>query len=156
MNYPTKIQSGLAGPASLLTRLYSDFPMVRSTHNFVSAGSTNLQPIYGCPVKATTKVVAGKWKVAIVWHLSFGSRRFAEIRDLLPGVSEKVLTAQLRQLQKDGVLRRIVTPTVPPRVDYELTEPGWELIPIMQSMCDWGQKHLGILPTLPRKVPLSA
>jgi DNA-binding HxlR family transcriptional regulator len=107
-------------------------------------------------VKATTKVVAGKWKVAIVWHLSFGTRRFAEIRDLLPGVSEKVLTAQLRQLQKDGVLRRIVTPTVPTRVDYELTEAGWELIPIMQSMCDWGQKHLGILPTLPRKVPLSA
>jgi len=107
-------------------------------------------------VKATTKVVAGKWKVAIVWHLSFGKRRFAEIRDLLPGVSEKVLTAQLRQLQKDGVLRRIVTPTVPARVDYELTEAGWELIPIMQSMCDWGQKHLGILPTLPRKVPRSA
>jgi DNA-binding HxlR family transcriptional regulator len=107
-------------------------------------------------VKATTKVVSGKWKVAIVWHLSFGSRRFAEIRDLLPGVSEKVLTAQLRQLQKDGVLRRIVTPTVPPRVDYELTEAGWELIPIMQSMCDWGAKHLGILPTQPRKVPLSA
>ena len=115
-----------------------------------------MQPIYGCPVKATTKVVAGKWKVAIVWHLSFGTRRFAEIRDLLPGVSEKVLTAQLRQLQKDGVLRRIVSPTVPPRVDYELTEAGWELIPIMQSMCDWGQKHLGIMPTLPRKVPLTA
>ena len=115
-----------------------------------------MQPIYGCPVKATTKVVAGKWKVAIVWHLSFGTRRFAEIRDLLPGVSEKVLTAQLRQLQKDGVLRRIVSPTVPPRVDYELSEAGWELIPIMQSMCDWGQKHLGIRPTLPRKVPLTA
>ena len=115
-----------------------------------------MQPIYGCPVKATTKVVAGKWKVTIVWHLSFGTRRFAEIRDLLPGVSEKVLTAQLRQLQKDGVLRRIVSPTVPPRVDYELTEAGWELIPIMQSMCDWGQKHLGIMPTLPRKVPLTA
>ncbi|HEX8797767.1 MAG TPA: winged helix-turn-helix transcriptional regulator, partial [Terriglobales bacterium] len=80
-------------------------------------------------MKATTKVVAGKWKVAIVWHLSFGTRRFAEIRDLLPGVSEKVLTAQLRQLQKDGVLRRIVTLTVPPRVDYELTQAGWELIP---------------------------
>jgi DNA-binding HxlR family transcriptional regulator len=115
-----------------------------------------LQPTHGCPVKATTRVVAGKWKVAIVWHLSFGTRRFAEIRDLLPGVSEKVLTAQLRQLQKDGVLRRIVTPTVPPRVDYELTEAGWELIPIMQSMCDWGQKHLGIVPTLQRKVALSA
>jgi DNA-binding HxlR family transcriptional regulator len=113
-------------------------------------------PNYGCPVKATTKVLAGKWKVAIVWHLSFGTRRFAEIRDLLPGVSEKVLTAQLRRLEEDGVLCRQVTPSVPPRVDYELTAAGWELIPIMQSMCDWGSKHLGIVPTLPRKVPMSA
>ena len=115
-----------------------------------------MQPNYGCPVKATTRVLAGKWKVAIVWHLSFGTRRFAEIRDLLPGVSEKVLTAQLRRLEQDGVVRRRVTPSVPPRVDYELTAAGWELIPIMQSMCDWGLKHLGIVPTLPRTVPLSA
>jgi DNA-binding HxlR family transcriptional regulator len=115
-----------------------------------------MEVTYGCPVKATTKVMAGKWKVAVLWHLSFQSRRFAELRDLLPGVSEKVLTAQLRQLEKDGVLRRTVTPLVPPRVDYELTAAGSELIPIMQSMCDWGSKHLGIVPTLPRKVPLSA
>jgi DNA-binding HxlR family transcriptional regulator len=54
----------------------------------------------------------------IVWHLSFGSRRFAEIRDLLPGVSEKVLTAQLRELQRDQVIKRIATEDVPPRVDY--------------------------------------
>ena len=112
-------------------------------------------PNYGCPVKATTKVLAGKWKVAIVWHLSSGTQRFAEIRDLLPGVSEKVLTAQLRQLEEDGVVRRHVTPSVPPRVDYELTAAGRELIPIMQSMCDWGSKHLGIVPTLPRQIPIS-
>ena len=70
---------------------------------------------FGCPVQATSNVIAGKWKVLIVWHLSFGSRRFAEIRDLLPGVSEKVLTAQLRELEHDGVIRRLVTETVPPR-----------------------------------------
>lgn len=84
---------------------------------------------------------------------SFGTKRFAEIRDLLPGVSEKVLTAQLRQLEKDGVLRRMVTPLIPTRVDYELTEAGWELIPIMESMCEWGTKHLGIIATLPRRAP---
>ena len=67
-------------------------------------------------------------------HLALG-------RDLLSGVSEKVLTAQLRKLEQDGILRRRVTPSVPPRVDYELTLAGWELIPIMQSMCDWGSKH---------------
>ena len=88
--------------------------------------------------------------------LAVTPQRFAEIRDLLPGVSEKVLTGQLRRLEQDGVLRRRVTPSVPPRVDYELTAAGWELIPIMQSMCDWGSKHLGIVPTLPRAVPLSA
>ena len=56
---------------------------------------------FGCPVQATSNVFAGKWKVLIVWHLGFGSRRFAEIRDLLPGVSEKVLAAQLRELEHD-------------------------------------------------------
>ena len=104
---------------------------------------------FGCPVQATSNVIAGKWKVLIVWHLAFGTLRFAEIRRLLPGVSEKVLTAQLRQLERDGVLTRHVTPTIPPRVDYSLTAAGGELISIMEAMCRWGTKHLGIAPTLP-------
>ena len=107
---------------------------------------------FGCPVQATSNVLAGKWKVLIVWHLGFGSRRFAEIRDLLPGVSEKVLTAQLRELERDGVLRRLVTESVPPRVDYILSDAGKELIAVMEAMCGWGTKHLGVAPTLP---PLS-
>lgn len=105
---------------------------------------------YGCPVKATSNVIAGKWKVLIVWHLSFGSRRFAEIRGLLPGVSEKVLASQLKQLERDGVVRRVSARTSPPRVDYMLTEPGKELIPLMQAMCDWASKHFGLTPNLPR------
>jgi DNA-binding HxlR family transcriptional regulator len=107
----------------------------------------------GCPVKATSNVMAGKWKVLIVWHLSFGSRRFAEIRNLLPGVSEKVLTSQLRELERDGVIRRLVTESVPPRVDYMLSDAGNDLIPVMEAMCGWSQKHLGVEPTLPRPVP---
>jgi len=105
---------------------------------------------FGCPVQATSNVLAGKWKVLIVWHLSFGTRRFAEIRDLLPGVTEKVLTDQLRQLEHDGVLRRLVTETVPLRVDYILTDAGQELIPVMEAMCSWGTKHLGVPPSIPR------
>jgi DNA-binding HxlR family transcriptional regulator len=105
---------------------------------------------FGCPVQATSNVLAGKWKVLIVWHLSFGSRRFAEIRDLLPGVSEKVLTAQLRELERDGVISRMVTEVVPPRVDYTLSDAGKELIPVMEAMCGWGTKHLGVAPNLPR------
>ncbi len=103
---------------------------------------------FGCPVQATSNVLAGKWKVLIVWHLGFGSKRFAEIRKLLPGVSEKVLTSQLRQLEKDGVISRLDQKTIPPRVDYKLSPAGNELIRVMQAMCDWGSKHLGIAPTL--------
>jgi DNA-binding HxlR family transcriptional regulator len=101
---------------------------------------------YGCPIKATTNTLAGKWKVMIVWQLSFGSLRFAELRDLLPGVSEKVLAEQLRQLEADGIVERTALPVVPPRVDYELTEPGRELIPIMKTMCDWAGTYLGVAP----------
>jgi DNA-binding HxlR family transcriptional regulator len=76
---------------------------------------------FGCPIQATSNVLTGKWKVLIVWHLGFGSRRFAEIRDLLPGVTEKVLTDQLRQLERDGIIIRVSSHTVPPRVDYSLS-----------------------------------
>ena len=108
---------------------------------------------FGCPVQATSNVLAGKWKVLIVWHLSFGRHRFAEIRDLLPGVSEKVLTSQLRELERDGVIRRVATPVVPPRVDYILSDAGEELVPVMEAMCRWGTKHLGIQPNLTHNVP---
>src|SRR5579871_1401921 len=107
----------------------------------------------GCPVQATANVMAGKWKVLIVWHLSFGSRRFAELRNLLPGVSEKVLTAQLRELQQDGVVKRLASGTLPPRVDYLLSAAGQELIGVMEAMCGWSTKHLGVAPTLPRPKP---
>jgi DNA-binding HxlR family transcriptional regulator len=64
---------------------------------------------HGCPVQATINVLSGKWKVQAVWRLSFGPLRFAELRNLLQGVSEKVLTTQLRELEKDGVVRRSLT-----------------------------------------------
>ncbi len=71
---------------------------------------------HGCPVQATINVLSGKWKVQAVWRLSFGPLRFAELRDLLSGVSEKVLTAQLRELEKDGVLIRRWAPLLRFRV----------------------------------------
>jgi DNA-binding HxlR family transcriptional regulator len=105
---------------------------------------------FGCPVQATSNVLAGKWKVLIVWHLSFRSLRFGEIRDILQTVSEKVLTAQLRELERDGIIRRQATMDVPPRVDYMLSDAGSELIPVMEAMCGWGTKHLGVAPSFPR------
>ncbi len=104
---------------------------------------------FGCPVQGTINVLSGKWKVLVVWHLGFAPRRFAQLRDLLPGVSEKVLTSQLRQLESDGVIQRRTKPTHPPQVTYLLTKAGDALIPLMAEMCHWGTFHLGIPPNLP-------
>jgi DNA-binding HxlR family transcriptional regulator len=106
---------------------------------------------FGCPVQATANTIAGKWKVLIVWHLSFGPRRFSALRELLPGISEKVLTSQLRELARDLIVRRDEAQQIPPRVDYSLTPAGEELIAIMESMCRWGSVHLGVPSTLPRR-----
>ena len=105
---------------------------------------------FGCPVKATANVLAGKWKVLIVWQLGFGSRRFAQLRDLLPGVSEKVLAAQLRDLERDGVIKRIERGSVPPRVDYMLSDAGNALLPVMDDMCAWAREYLGVKGNMPR------
>jgi len=104
---------------------------------------------HGCPVQGTINVLSGKWKVLVVWHLGFGPRRFAELRNLIRGISEKVLTAQLRELESDGVVRRRVKASNPPQVTYFLSKAGDELIPMMSELCHWGTRHLGIPPNLP-------
>jgi DNA-binding HxlR family transcriptional regulator len=109
-----------------------------------------MKPHHGCPVQATINVMSGKWKVQILWHLSFGPKRFARLRNLLAGVSEKVLADQLRQLEGDGVLSREVSPSIPPKVTYSLSPSGKKLVPMMEDLCAWGSKHFGILPTLRR------
>jgi DNA-binding HxlR family transcriptional regulator len=105
---------------------------------------------HGCPVQAAINVLSGKWKVQAVWRLSFGPLRFAELRDLLRGVSEKVLTAQLRELENDGVINRTSVPSSPPKVTYSLSPSGQTLIPLLEGLCDWGSKQFGIKPNLPR------
>ena len=105
---------------------------------------------HGCPVQGTINAVSGKWKVLAIWHLGFSSKRFAELRKLLPGISEKVLTSQLRQLETDGIVNRKITHSSPPQVTYSLTSAGEELIEPMSALCAWGTRHLGIQPNLPR------
>ncbi len=105
---------------------------------------------HSCPVQATINVLSGKWKVQAVWRLSFGPLRFAELRDLLRGVSEKVLAAQLRELEKDGVISRTAVLSSPPKVTYSLSRSGQTLIPLLEGLCDWGSKQFGIKPSLPR------
>jgi DNA-binding HxlR family transcriptional regulator len=105
---------------------------------------------HNCPVQATINVLSGKWKVQAVWHLSFGPRRFAELRDLLPGVSEKVLASQLRDLERDRVVNRIAERSSPPKVTYSLSRSGQTLVPILEDLRAWGSKQFGIKPNLPR------
>ena len=107
---------------------------------------------HSCPVQATINVLSGKWKVQAVWRLSFGPLRFAELRDLLRGVSEKVLAAQLRELEKDGVISRTAVLSSPPKVTYSLSRSGQTLIPLLEGLCDWGSKQFGIKPDLPRNL----
>ena len=102
---------------------------------------------YGCPIQATSNVIAGKWKVLLLWHLSFQSYRFSELRELLLGVSEKVLAAQLHELEIDGLVIRTDAHTMPLRVDYRLSPAGDELIPILERMCAWAGVHLGVKGT---------
>lgn len=92
-----------------------------------------------CPAEATLDVIGGRWKVPIVWHLFGGTKRFSELRRLLPGVTQKMLTQQLRELEADGVVARKVYPEVPPRVEYSLTARGMSLKPVVDAMCKWGK-----------------
>lgn len=105
---------------------------------------------FGCPVQGTINAIGGKWKVLAIWHLGFGPKGFAQLRDLLPGISEKVLASQLRQLAADKIVRREASPSVPPKVTYSLTDAGEELIGPMSALCAWGTRHFGIPPNLPR------
>lgn len=98
---------------------------------------------YHCPVEATLDVIGGKWKVVILFHLTHdGTHRFAELRRRIPGVSERMLTQQLRELEDDGIVHREVYPEVPPKAEYSLTEYGKTLRPITEVMCEWGQRHM--------------
>lgn len=98
---------------------------------------------HGCPVEATLAVIGGKWKAVILFHLSNdGTHRFAELRHRIPGVSERMLTQQLRELENDGIVHRKVYPEVPPKVEYSLTNYGKTLRPITTVMCEWGKKHI--------------
>lgn len=103
---------------------------------------------YRCPVEATLDVIGGKWKVVILYHLTNdGTHRFAILRRKIPGVSERMLTQQLRELEDDGIVHREVYTEVPPKVKYSLTEYGKTLRPITEVMCKWGKRHVKRIKT---------
>lgn len=102
-----------------------------------------------CPVAATLHLIGGKYKALLLWHLSGKVLRFNELRRLVPEATAKMLTQQLRELERDGLILRRVYPVVPPKVEYSLSARGESLFPILQTMYDWGSKLLqedGIQP----------
>ena len=94
-----------------------------------------------CPVETTLTLIGDKWKVLIIRDLLPGTKRFGELKRSIGTVSQKVLTAQLRQMEDSGLLIRTVYPEVPPRVEYTLTELGYSLQPILDAMGKWGEAY---------------
>jgi len=94
-----------------------------------------------CPAETTIKAIAGRWKVLILRELFQGVKRFGQLQRNLNGVTQKMLTQQLRELEEDGIVQRKVYPEVPPKVEYSLTEKGHNLQPILQVMHEWGEKR---------------
>jgi len=98
--------------------------------------------VYNCPVEAALDVIGGKWKALILWWLQQRTWRFAELRRQIPSITEKMLTQQLRELEADGIVQRVVYPTVPPKVEYSLTGYGRSLKRALRAICDWGRNHM--------------
>lgn len=100
------------------------------------------QKKYKVGVEAALEVMGGKWKPLILYHLMTGRKRTSELRRLMPDITQKMLTTQLRGLEKDKIVARKVFKEIPPRVEYELTSYGWGLKPALDFLCYWGEDHL--------------
>ena len=94
-----------------------------------------------CPVETALDVLAGKWKILILWYLKNETKRFNELQKLLPRTTQKMLIQKLRELEEDGIIHREVYPVVPPKVEYSLTEYGETLKPIIKQLYLWGEIH---------------
>ena len=99
-----------------------------------------------CPTEAALAVIGGRWKVPILWNLFSGTCRFGELSRKLHGVTQKMLTQQLRELEHDGLLHRKVFAEVPPRVEYSVTELGRSLEPLVKALTQWGEMYLAGKP----------
>jgi DNA-binding HxlR family transcriptional regulator len=94
-----------------------------------------------CEVESTLKVIGGRWKVLIIRELMAGVKRFGELQRSLNGITQKMLSQQLRELEEDGIIHREVYPQIPPKVEYSLTLLGESLKPILYAMHEWGIKY---------------
>ncbi|AZA83617.1 transcriptional regulator [Chryseobacterium lactis] len=106
-----------------------------------STNNINRQYIHECDLTYAVCKIGGRWKLLILDKLKEGKMRFSELRKSISGITERMLTLQLRELEKEGLVKRTVYAEVPPRVDYELTAIARELIPIWNVLSEWGGKH---------------
>ncbi|UJL47671.1 helix-turn-helix transcriptional regulator [Virgibacillus sp. NKC19-16] len=96
-----------------------------------------------CRVEDALGILVGKWKPIILLHLlQEGTKRFSELKRSMPGITQKMLTKQLRELEDEDIIERVVYPQVPPKVEYSITEYGRSLEPILEAMHEWGTKHM--------------
>jgi DNA-binding HxlR family transcriptional regulator len=112
---------------------------------------------YSHSVEVTLDVIAGKWKPLILYHLAqMETVRFNALRRLIPGVTQRMLTLQLRELEQDGLIERKVFAEVPPRVEYSLTDFGRSLMPLLTAMCTWGRENADRVAKVREKAPAGA
>lgn len=93
------------------------------------------------PVNTTLKVIGGKWKPLLLWYLAQETMRFSQLQKNMEGITQKMLTQVLRELEADKLVARKVYPVVPPKVEYSLTDYGKTLLPVLEAMAAWGEKH---------------
>ena len=96
---------------------------------------------YNCPVEAAMDVIGGKYKALIVYELIGGTRRYNEIQRAVLQATPRMLSKQLKELEEDGVINRVLYPVVPPKTEYSLTELGKTLVPIVEALCKWGEHY---------------
>ncbi|MEC7119476.1 MAG: helix-turn-helix domain-containing protein [Pseudomonadota bacterium] len=94
-----------------------------------------------CPMSIALAVVGGKWKGLILYHLHDGTKRFNQLMRLMPSITQRMLTRQLRELEAHGVIERRIYPQIPPKVEYSLSELGQTVIPVIQQLSSWGRQY---------------
>ncbi|MBU3220945.1 winged helix-turn-helix transcriptional regulator [Clostridium algidicarnis] len=102
---------------------------------------SNLKNKYNCSMELTMDLIGGKWKIRILWYLNMGTKRFSEIKRLIPDITPKMLTTQLREMENDDLITRKVYPQVPPKVEYSITKYGSSLQNTLDEMCKWGTTY---------------
>lgn len=107
------------------------------------------------PVGVTLSVIGGKWKPLILWLLHEKTRRFSELKREIPEISQKMLTSELRELEKDRLIKRKIYPVIPPKVEYSMTDYGLSLCPLLKQMAQWGEAHLKVATSDGSERPVS-